>query len=623
MIRTFICRNLEHHFLTKHGFETIKKQMDIYYPGSPQTARNKSLKWFLYAQGFSLGAFGLLLLFGRWSLYYVLLAAGLSRIIHREMLQSRFHNVQRRLMEQFERFLSNVHFHYGLHNMVEEAVEDSLEEADYEMGLQVGAISRLLWAGRGEGEEQRYLDTAPNRHFVAFFALCEMVTEVGDKAVKGKSLFLTNVSYIKEEVHLYILKQKRAAYLFSGLRFVALAPIFAVKPIEIWAISNLEQIQAYYEGGAALLSTMLCFLVTYGCYFLISRLQYDSRPEYGESRILGKISSLPPVDRCLTWHINRHYGYYLKKSETLKSVGQIQNVKLFMSKQILFALAGFMLANLTILNMHSMTRNQLLGAVNVPGSLFMNRGEVEDLNSDISRFLRDNKGISPEEELRGNVQERYGSYGENLSQEIYEYVRERLARYQGVSYNMFHLLLALGMGVFGYCIPELALLLRKQMLRFDREDEVMGFQTIILILMHMDRTNVKTILLWMERYARAFRDSIARAVDGIEYAGMDAVRLMKKREQFQPFTRICDGLLACDRIPVAQAFEEIEADRGYYLDRHRQENEALLNDKSALARTVTFVPMFVVMTCKLIIPFVFEGLRQLAIYAGGLQDFYR
>ena len=36
------------------------------------------------------------------------------------------------------------------------------------------------------------------------------------------------------------------------------------------------------------------------------------------------------------------------------------------------------------------------------------------------------------------------------------------------------------------------------------EDEVMQFQTIILMLMRIERVNVEIILEWLERYANIF-----------------------------------------------------------------------------------------------------------------------
>ena len=42
------------------------------------------------------------------------------------------------------------------------------------------------------------------------------------------------------------------------------------------------------------------------------------------------------------------------------------------------------------------------------------------------------------------------------------------------------------------------------------EDEVMQFQTIILMLMRIERVNVEMILEWLERYANIFKAPISK-----------------------------------------------------------------------------------------------------------------
>ena len=42
------------------------------------------------------------------------------------------------------------------------------------------------------------------------------------------------------------------------------------------------------------------------------------------------------------------------------------------------------------------------------------------------------------------------------------------------------------------------------------ENEVMQFQTIILMLMRIERVNVEMILEWLERYSNIFREPIIK-----------------------------------------------------------------------------------------------------------------
>ena len=75
-----------------------------------------------------------------------------------------------------------------------------------------------------------------------------------------------------------------------------------------------------------------------------------------------------------------------------------------------------------------------------------------------------------------------------------------------------------------------------------------------------------------------------------------------------------DALIACDEIPVAQAFYDIEGERAYDMEQYRKKEEAAQREKAALARVIAFLPFVAVLALWMIVPFVLEGLTQLGSY---------
>ncbi|MEI3396051.1 MAG: hypothetical protein V8R82_10365 [Clostridia bacterium] len=63
----------------------------------------------------------------------------------------------------------------------------------------------------------------------------------------------------------------------------------------------------------------------------------------------------------------------------------------------------------------------------------------------------------------------------------------------------FELLLAFVFAVIGYMAPLWILVFQAKMRQLEMEDEVMQFQTIILMLMRIERVNVEIILEWLEK----------------------------------------------------------------------------------------------------------------------------
>ena len=77
----------------------------------------------------------------------------------------------------------------------------------------------------------------------------------------------------------------------------------------------------------------------------------------------------------------------------------------------------------------------------------------------------------------------------------------------------FELLLACVFSVIGYMAPIWILYFQVKMRQLEMEDEVMQFQTIIMMLMRIERVNVEFILEWLERYKNIFNTQITQSVN--------------------------------------------------------------------------------------------------------------
>jgi hypothetical protein len=151
------------------------------------------------------------------------------------------------------------------------------------------------------------------------------------------------------------------------------------------------------------------------------------------------------------------------------------------------------------------------------------------------------------------------------------------------------------------------------------EDEVIQFHSIIIMLMHIKRMNVETILEWMENFSEIFRPSIMECVDLYAYDDEAALEKLKMQEPFLPFVRIVENLEACDRVGIEKAFDEIASQRSYFAEKRKQDNEINISNKGAVGKVVAYIPMILTLSLYLIIPFVLESISQLMGYINQLQ----
>ena len=172
----------------------------------------------------------------------------------------------------------------------------------------------------------------------------------------------------------------------------------------------------------------------------------------------------------------------------------------------------------------------------------------------------------------------------------------------------FEILLAIAFAVVAYMAPVWMMIFQKKMRQMEMENEVMQFQTIILMLMKIERVNVEMILEWLERYANIFKEPISRCVNNYEAGAWEALEELKNSVAQSNLIRIVESLQAAvEKIPIKDAFDELDSEREYYKDKRKESNERLIKRQGMIGKVIGFAPMVCLFVGYLIIPLVFIG----------------
>ncbi len=177
----------------------------------------------------------------------------------------------------------------------------------------------------------------------------------------------------------------------------------------------------------------------------------------------------------------------------------------------------------------------------------------------------------------------------------------------------FEVLLAFVFGIIGYMAPIWILMFQVKMRQIEMEDEVMQFHTIILMLMRIERVNVEIILEWLERYANIFKAPITKCLNNYEAGAWEALEEMKNEVSYPMLIRIIESMQAAvEKIPIADAFDELDSERDYYQEKRKESNERLVKRKGMIGKAIGFAPMVTMFIGYLIIPLVFIGLTSMS-----------
>ena len=188
-------------------------------------------------------------------------------------------------------------------------------------------------------------------------------------------------------------------------------------------------------------------------------------------------------------------------------------------------------------------------------------------------------------------------------------------------FKWLELVVALALAYVGYMAPIGLLYFQAKMRALEMEDEVMQFQTIILMLMKIERVNVEMILEWLERYANIFKEPITRCVNNYESGAWEALEQLKNDTTFPLFIRIVESLQAAvEKIPIVEAFDELDTERDYYQEKRKQSNERLISRKGLIGKVIGFAPMVCLFVGYLIVPLVVIGLGSMSGVFSGMQS---
>ncbi len=227
------------------------------------------------------------------------------------------------------------------------------------------------------------------------------------------------------------------------------------------------------------------------------------------------------------------------------------------------------------------------------------RGKVNTTEKDIEKAVRKSKYYqeSTDEEIKTAVER------------IYKKVKIINSEYM----QWFEILLAFVFMVIAYMMPIWILMFQVKMRQLEMEDEVMQFQTIILMLMRIERVNVEIILEWLERYANIFKAPITKCLNNYEAGAWEALEAMKEEVSYMQLIRIIESLQAAvEKIPIRDAFDELDSERDYYQAKRKETNERLISRKGMIGKVIGFAPMVCMFVGYLIIPLVFIGLTSMS-----------
>ncbi|MBP3255937.1 MAG: hypothetical protein J6M60_05565 [Clostridia bacterium] len=547
------------------------------------------------------------------------------------LLDGSVDKIDNNLLKQQIDFFTEIRHAYHEFNMVEEAIyQTAQDDENPEMARQAEKIYEVLISNDPESELEKYYDIAPNAYLKEFAGVSYLTKEFGDRKVDGASLYLKNLNNITQEMQLEILKRDKLNYVFQSLAVIAVVPMLALEPIKNWAIDQFSFVADFYLGKNGMIVQILILIATFVCYLLTRKLKDNGSTNMDtkntENPWQAKLYKNPLIKKFVDLFIPKEGTKEARKLKNdMKNAASKDKIEWLYINRITLCIAAFILSFLFFMQLHNITIQNVYTdpttTYNVMGKLsdrdYKTAMQLTESDNQYIEYYKNKQDLKQDEiekaMKRGRINKDYVNSTDEQRKTAAARIMDKIKVVNSEYLSWVEVLGAMAIALIAYAEPVLMLKFQAKMRQIEMEDEVMQFQTIILMLMRIERVNVEIILEWLERYSNIFRDPISKCVNDYESGPWEALEAMKQDVNYPQFIRIVESLqVAVEKIPIRDAFDELETEREYYQAKRKESNERLIARKGRIGKAIGFTPMIALFVGYLIIPLVFIGLTSMS-----------
>lgn len=544
--------------------------------------------------------------------------------------------IDNNLLTQQIDFFAAMRHSYHETNMVGEAIYITAQDTDaVEISRQAEKIFEILNSSDPETELEKYYDVAPNNYLKEFAGISFLTQEFGDRKVNGESLYLKNLENITQEMQLEILKRDKLNYTFQSISVISIVPVLFLEPLKGWATSNFGFTVAFYEGKSGMLVQLGVILLTIISYMLIRKLKDNGsvkRVENTQNPWQEKLYKKKMVKKVVDMFMPKpKTADERKEKKLLQDAASKQKLHWVYVTRLTMSIVSFIGAFIAILSLHIIQINfqytnptsdyDLIGTAE--GTELKKAKETTARQNKVLDKLRGPGRKVTDKEIR-KVMSKLKDYNDKSESELKKeatQIKKKLDVLNKEYISWVEVLIAFVVGYLGYNAPYWMIKFQVKLRIMEMEDEVMQYQVIILMLMRLERVDVEMILEWLERYADIFKEQISKCLNNYESGAYEALEQMKDEVTYQEFIRIIESLQsAVEKVPIKEAFEELESDRDYYRDKRKETNARLIDKKGRIGKAVGFAPMIVMFVGYLIFPLMYIGMTSMSGVFTSLQS---
>jgi len=602
---------LDDFFLTRGGIRTVYARVSELSVYTSMEARVVAVNFYQSStiMLFALTATGA---FVFKDLFNTLLVFLFAYVMKTMMIDKQIDKIHYKLLKQLLDSLSNVRQAY----LRLESIPDAINEAEIGPYLHraFNEVYLVLTSADSEHRLEELYESTPFRIVQTFATVSFLLNEIGDsKDSTGTFNYILALDMLEAEVRLEVRKLALMKAEFGILEILPVAPLVAIKGVEVFFSSTIPGTTVIYNGPLGYFSKVLTVLISLICYIIIVKVN-SAIPVKRDDRTGLALSLLDWAwwDKFIENLRPKLTKKLQKKEKQMKGALSMLDIKTLYSKKVvtglfMFALTLFVLFFSVNLGKEFIWRNTAEASL-VAGKPLSIKETKERERMDVI-YMRTVPQMSQKETL---------DFVDASLPKLQEYDRQAqvqrlLAKYRDYNeayFKWWMILVAYFVGLIGWFIPEIGLMGRAWILKAESEEDVLQQQTLIAILMNTSIDTLDT-LYWLQKNSRVHSRLLRDCYH--EYPGEPRLALerLKSKVSSSVFKRIVDKLmLTVSQITLAEAFSDLVSERDHVLRMREMVQMNTIKKKRQLASPLSQLPLYLLAILFILVPMGILGVKE-------------
>jgi len=457
---------------------------------------------------------------------------------------------------------------------------------------------------------EEFITECPNEYLKLLIINCNLVNEYGDKKdIDGKSVFLENIFYNNQNIETEVFKRRQLQFWLRGMALICILPLLSFSPYDAWVGSKLPMTNIFYKAESGFIVKLAITALSITCFYIIKSLEnIHGRRNIKERKffweeVFFKVDIIKRFIKMLVPKNNSRKGYKYKL--LISQSGDYTKVEYIYLRKVLLALVGFILTVCISISVKNITRNNIL------------EDQTAEFNSKV--IVVENKQEYSKEVDLNNLE---GTY-ENLKQKLIYYgvntnvdatvkrIVEKRVALENIGLSWYDILISIIVVAILYNVPEAVLKMKAKMRRYEMQNEVIIFETIILIFMYHENATSELILEYMSKFADIFKIQVDEVLKEIRKSDMEALEMYIQEIKYKPFLSLIRNIIKAENIRVQDAFISLADNRRNYLMNRKEENRRLVYKSVSKSRLISMIPINLVIIAYISVPMLYVAFVQL------------